>query len=55
MTPINLEDVESYLMEDAKSTFDKELRIFLIEWVKARFAELRAREAAVIRGPPEYI
>jgi len=46
MTPINLEDVESYLLDHSDigtATID---RMQLREWIRGRMAELRAREEA---------
>ena len=46
MTPINLDEVESYLIEQAE-TNPPGISIRLAQaWIRNRFAELRAREAA---------
>ena len=51
MTPINLEDVESYLVKWVKDNMNEYMAKGNEKWLRDRFAELRAREAAVIRGP----
>lgn len=46
MTPINLEDVESYQIDRAIDLYDGEKRTEVLKFVRQTHTELRAREAA---------
>lgn len=55
MSPLNLDDIEEYLVDQAKEMQSCPTRDYILSWVRRRFHELRLREAAVLGGPGRHL